>query len=109
MGHALEAHAQYTDLLHGEGVAIGTVLEIEAAERLGLSPKGTANRARALLEGFGLPASATPERLAAAWPFALADKKRVGRTLALPVVTTVGEGRVERIAIDDLRRALLPD
>jgi shikimate kinase/3-dehydroquinate synthase len=107
VGHALESQGQYTRLLHGEAVAIGTVAELAAAERLGLSPPGVAERARALLERLGLPTSTTEEELAAAWPFVLADKKRAASSLKLPVVSAPGAGVVARVGLDELRRALL--
>lgn len=44
-GHALERATGYSDrLLHGEGVAIGTVLAFRLSERLGLCPQGTTAR-----------------------------------------------------------------
>jgi 3-dehydroquinate synthetase len=107
VGHALEAHGGYASLLHGEAVAVGTVLELEAAERLGLSPVGIARRAEALLARFGLPTRATREEVRAAWPFALSDKKRTATSVALPVVTGEGQGHVERVSLDALRDALL--
>ncbi len=107
VGHALEAHGGYDRWLHGEGVAIGTVLELEATERLGLTPSGTAQRAERILSRLGLPTRATREELEAAWPFVSADKKKDASFLKLPVVTGWGEGRVVRTALDDLRRALL--
>jgi 3-dehydroquinate synthetase len=108
VGHALEAHAGYTGLLHGEAVAIGTVLEIEACERLGLSPAGTASRAEALFQRMGLPTRAPRETVEAAWPFVLADKKRAAEAVKLPVVTGAGLGAMRRVAFTDLRAALLP-
>ena len=107
VGHALEAHAGYARLLHGEAVAIGTVVELAATERLGLTPAGTAARARALFERLALPTDATAADLAAAWPFVLSDKKRAATTLKLPVVTTVGAGAVESVEIEALRAAVL--
>ena len=107
VGHALEAHAGYARLLHGEAVAIGTVVELAAAERLGLTPAGTAARAKALFERLALPTDATHADLAAAWPFVLSDKKRAATTLKLPVVTAVGAGAVEAVAIEALRDAVL--
>jgi shikimate kinase/3-dehydroquinate synthase len=44
LGHALETHGGYTRLLHGEAVAVGTVLELAATERLGFTPAGLADR-----------------------------------------------------------------
>ena len=49
VGHALEAFGGYSRWLHGEAVAIGTVLEIAAAERLGFTPAGTHARAGVLV------------------------------------------------------------
>jgi len=106
IGHALEAHGGYTKWLHGEAVAIGTVIEIAAAERLGLTPIGMSERAATLLGRFRLPAGAPAEDIATAWPFVMADKKRTLTAVKLPVITAPGEGRVERIELDVLRKAL---
>lgn len=47
-GHALEAATQYSDrLLHGEGVAVGTVLAFELSQRLGLCAQECPSRVRA--------------------------------------------------------------
>jgi 3-dehydroquinate synthase len=54
--HALEAVAQYGDeLLHGEAVAIGMALAFELSARLGLCPRGEAERVRRHLDTVGLP------------------------------------------------------
>ncbi|MDB5219720.1 MAG: 3-dehydroquinate synthase [Myxococcaceae bacterium] len=107
VGHALEAHAGYARLLHGEAVAIGTVIELAATERLGLTPAGTSARAKALFERLALPTEATRTELTGAWPFVLSDKKRAATTLKLPVVTSIGAGAVEPLAITALRDAVL--
>ncbi len=55
-GHALEAWAGYSSrLLHGEAVAIGMAQAFRFSELQGLSPKGTAARVEAHLQGIGLP------------------------------------------------------
>jgi 3-dehydroquinate synthetase len=108
IGHALESHGGYTALLHGEAVAVGTVLELGAGERLGFTPAGTAERARALFERLGLPTNAPPADLAAAWPFVMSDKKRAATGVKLPVVTGPGRGDVARVELAALRDALLP-
>lgn len=106
VGHALESFGGFSRWLHGEAVAIGTMLEIAACEALGLSPVGTAKRAEALLVKAGLPTRVTRDELLAAWPYVLADKKRSGDTVAQAIVTGDGEARVERIALDRLRDAV---
>jgi shikimate kinase/3-dehydroquinate synthase len=110
VGHALEAHGGYARWLHGEAVAIGTVLEMRAAAALLGAPsaaRALADRVAALLERLGLPAAAPAGELAASWPYVTADKKRAGTRIKLPVVTAPGVAHVEPIALDDLRRAAL--
>jgi len=107
VGHALESHGGYARLLHGEAVAIGTVLELGATEHLGLTAAGVAARAKALFERLGLPTEVSQEDLIAAWPFVLSDKKRAATTLKLPIVSVIGAGSVARLPIDALRNALV--
>ena len=55
-GHALEAAAGYSDrLLHGEAVAIGTVLAFDFSARRGLAPAEDTARVAAHLKEVGLP------------------------------------------------------
>jgi len=107
VGHALETHGGYRRLLHGEAVAIGTVLELAAAERLGFTERGTSSRAAALFAQLALPTSATRDDLTEAWPFVLSDKKRAATTVKLPVVTRPGQGNVVRVELRELHDALL--
>ncbi len=107
VGHALESHGGYARLLHGEAVAIGTVIELRATEHLGLTAPGTTARAKALLVRMGLPTEASREELVAAWPFVLSDKKRTSTTLRLPIVTSIGAGSVARLPIAELHDAVV--
>jgi shikimate kinase/3-dehydroquinate synthase len=109
VGHALEAHGQYRRHLHGEAVAIGTIAEIRATARLGLTPPDLVERARALLTRVSLPTEVTRAEMVASWPFALADKKRVMTRIRLPVVTALGTARVEQVEVDALREAILAE
>jgi 3-dehydroquinate synthase len=57
-GHALEAATGFSDrLLHGEGVAIGTVLALDLSARLGVSPAADTQRFSRHLKSVGLPAA----------------------------------------------------
>lgn len=106
IGHALESHGNYTRWIHGEAVAIGTILELQATERLGFTPLGTSERAAALFTRFGLPTTARPSDVQAAWPFVMSDKKRTKTMVKLPVVTGWGAGRVEQVELETLKSAL---
>ena len=57
-GHALEAATGFSDrLIHGEGVAIGTVLAFQLSVRLGLCPGQDADRFARHLKAAGLPSA----------------------------------------------------
>jgi 3-dehydroquinate synthase len=59
-GHALEAECGFGEtLLHGEAVALGTVLAFDLSRRLGLCDAGEAERVVKHLTTLGLPVSAT--------------------------------------------------
>jgi shikimate kinase/3-dehydroquinate synthase len=109
VGHALETHGGFTRRLHGEAVAIGIAVELAAAERLGLTDGKVLEAARPLLHALGLPTQAGPSELAEAWIHASKDKKRAGNEIDWPIVTRIGEGRVVRIDLDTLRRAILAE
>ncbi|TWT96721.1 3-dehydroquinate synthase [Botrimarina colliarenosi] len=54
-GHALEAATGYSELLHGEAVAIGMVCASRLAESMGRIESSVTRRQVELLERFGLP------------------------------------------------------
>jgi shikimate kinase / 3-dehydroquinate synthase len=106
-GHALEANGGFTRRLHGEAVAIGMAVELAAAERLGLTGSSVREAAERVLGALGLPTKPAPSEIAEAWGHAAMDKKRAGAEIDWPIVSHAGEGRVVRITMDRLRRAIL--
>jgi shikimate kinase/3-dehydroquinate synthase len=107
VAHALEAHGGYSRLLHGEAVAIGMVVELTAAERLGLIDGRARAALEPLLRQLGLPITVSRSDLLGAWSFTLQDKKRAGSTLDWPLATGPGQSRVVRISTEKLREAIL--
>ena len=111
--HALEVEAGYGDaLLHGEAVAAGLCLAFDLSARLGLCPRGDAERVRSHLDERGLPTEVA--RLAdASWSadgllaHMMNDKKvRDGRP-AFVLVRGIGEAFVSRdVSLDDVRAVL---
>ncbi|MEZ4291730.1 MAG: 3-dehydroquinate synthase [Myxococcota bacterium] len=86
LAHAIETHARYRGILHGEAVSIGMVFAAERSEALGLSPAGTRDRLAALLERAGLPTRA-PDRPRRAYLSAIAvDKKKQGGNIHFVVL-----------------------
>jgi 3-dehydroquinate synthase len=54
-GHVIETLTGYSNVRHGEGVAMGMDFAARLAARLGLCDEALVRRQRALLERFGLP------------------------------------------------------
>ncbi len=106
IGHALEAHGGFGGWLHGEAVALGTVLEMRATAALGWTPPELVRRGAAVFASLGLPSLVDPAEVAGAWRFVASDKKRGGDSLALPVVTAAGHAHVRRVPIAELRDAV---
>jgi shikimate kinase/3-dehydroquinate synthase len=107
VGHAIEAHGGYARWLHGEAVAIGTVVEMRATAALGWTPPGLVERATALFTALGLPTHVDRAELAASWPFVASDKKRSGDAVRLPIVTEAGRSHVARVELTTFRDAVL--
>jgi shikimate kinase/3-dehydroquinate synthase len=106
VGHALETHGGYSRWLHGEAVALGTVVELRATATLGLTPPDLPARAAALFEALGLPSKVSASEVAASWRFVSGDKKRAGTQLKLPVVTAPGVSHVEKVPLTSLEKAV---
>ena len=101
-GHALEAATGYgARLLHGEGVAIGTVLAFKFSERLGHCPPGTHERVARHFASVGLPVS--PRDIQGPLPGAAQlleimrqDKKTETGRLVFILVKGIGQAFVAR-------------
>lgn len=101
-GHALEAETGYGGgLLHGEAVAIGMVMALTLANRLGHCKGNDAARLRTHLDATGLPGDLarlntggwTAERLLA---HMMKDKKTEGGKLTFILARAIGEAFIER-------------
>ena len=90
LAHAIETHARYRGILHGEAVAIGMVFAAERSEMLGFAPAGTRDRIAGVLERAGLP-TRPPQRSRGAYLSAIAvDKKKEGGRIHFVVSKGIG-------------------
>lgn len=98
VGHALEKYYHYEGISHGQGVAVGMAMITKAAEGVGLTAPGTAERIAALLEKTGLPVwdNAPLEEIARE---AGADKKNMGKELHLVLLKSLGESYIHPIPL----------
>jgi 3-dehydroquinate synthase len=104
-GHAVETLTGYGEVLHGEAVAIGTVVALRLGVRLGLTPPEVAARGEALLERLSLPTRGPLLDRAAVWDVISRDKKAtrqgvrwvVLEGLAMPTVVTPERADVDAV------------
>jgi 3-dehydroquinate synthase len=107
-GHAVETLTGY-DVLHGEAVAIGTVVALRLGARLGRTPPEVVARGEAVLERLGLPTRGPRLDRAQVWDVIARDKKAtrdgvrfvVLDGLALPTVVTPTREDVDAV-LDEL-------
>lgn len=104
-GHAVETLGGYGEALHGEAVAIGTVVALRLGARLGLTPDEVVVRGEAVLDRLGLPTRGPQLERAAVWDVIARDKKatRTGvrwvvlEGLAMPRVVTPDRAEVDAV------------
>jgi len=106
-GHAIEAMTHYSEYLHGEAVALGTLLAARLSERMGYAAPGLETKVRTLYELVGLP-TAMPQFDAEEWLDAMGhDKKNVGKKIRYILLRSIGESFICDAASDDEIRALI--
>lgn len=94
VGHGIEAAADYTDVLHGEAVAVGMMAAAEIGRRIGVTPPEVVERQRALLARFGLPTRGPK-----------LDADRVLAAIALD--KKVAGGAVRWVLLEDVGRTVI--
>lgn len=94
-GHAIEAHLQYQDWLHGEAVGCGMLMAADCSARHGWLDGDAVQRIARLLERAGLPL-APPAGLSATQMLDLmrGDKKNLNGQVRLVLFDGIGQARV---------------
>ena len=103
-GHAIESMTNYTAYLHGEAVALGTLMAARLSERLGHAPAGTEEKVCALYKAVGLPVE-IPDFTADDWLDAMGhDKKNVGSRIRYILLRGIGDAFIaEDVTDEDIR------
>lgn len=107
MGHALEAHSNYTSYTHGEAISLGLVAALRIGERLGVTKAPLGARVTELLARLGLPASLDAAPVEPALALVGHDKKRSGNHIRFVLVRDVESVELRDLTLDDIRRALV--
>jgi 3-dehydroquinate synthase len=105
VGHAIEKVTGYTQLTHGEAVAIGMVVASALGERMGITAAGTTDRLRKVLLSYQLPVDVN-------WPVddllaaIQSDKKRLAGKIYFVLLRQIGEAVLNPMDTADLARLL---
>lgn len=96
IGHAIEAEAGFGNLLHGEAISIGMVVEAQLGFQLGRTPLSTVKEVRFRLEMHGLPTTnpllLKPENLITRMQL---DKKNQNSGFSFALLREIGDCRLE--------------
>jgi len=106
-GHAIESMTHYTTFLHGEAVAMGTLMAARLSEQLGHAAGGTEERIRDCYQQAGLPTT-IPGFSADAWLDAMGhDKKNIGDRIRYILLHDIGNAFVaENVDSAAIRRLI---
>ncbi len=108
-GHALESVTSYTELLHGEAVAIGMRAAAEISRRMGLLSAEAVERQNRLLMRFGLPTASPgtdPEGVLKAIEL---DKKAASRAINWVLMEDIGRVSVRSDVPQELVRQVVEE
>ncbi|MEX2549667.1 MAG: 3-dehydroquinate synthase, partial [Nitriliruptoraceae bacterium] len=89
--HVVESLTDYTEVLHGEAVAIGMVLALRIGVRAGITDPALGDRAEDLLVALGLPVRAPALDREAIWSTMARDKKADGDEVRFVLLRGLGE------------------
>ncbi|MEQ1821447.1 MAG: 3-dehydroquinate synthase [Fimbriimonadaceae bacterium] len=106
IGHALEAGSGY-QLLHGEAISIGMVLESRLGEALGLTEPGTSDVVAECLNAAGLPVSLPPIPADQIMALMRNDKKATASGIGFSLLTSLGRCKLVESVPEDAILAVL--
>ncbi|MDX8390892.1 MAG: 3-dehydroquinate synthase [Mariprofundaceae bacterium] len=106
-GHAIESMTHYTKYLHGEAVALGTLLATRLSEQAGFARPGLETSIRDLYLQVGLPVD-IPQFSSEAWLDSMGhDKKNIGNRIRYILMHEIGDAFIAEGIDNDAIHALI--
>ncbi|MDQ7002044.1 MAG: 3-dehydroquinate synthase [Ghiorsea sp.] len=106
-GHAIESMTHYTTYLHGEAVALGTIMAARLSEQLGVADTGLETAVIDIFTVANLPTH-IPQFSADDWLDAMGhDKKNVGSLIRYILLRDIGDAYIAEDVTDANIRALI--
>ena len=106
IGHAVEAHAGYGQIMHGEAVAIGMVQISRVAEEKGLMPRGIALEIEKMCRKFDLPTSYENWDQDQLFEILSRDKKARGKKLKAVLLEDRGQAKIYELPLEEMKEFL---
>jgi 3-dehydroquinate synthase len=103
-GHAVEKYFDYKRYTHGEAVALGMAHITRNSAKLGITENGTLKYLEKVLERFQLPNRTPQMEMTSVEDIIMLDKKNTGDGINLIMIRKIGEGFIEKIKMDDLKK-----
>jgi len=106
-GHAIESMTHYTTYLHGEAVALGTIMAARLSEQLGVASSGLEAAVTDIFIAAKLPTQ-IPQFSAEDWLDAMGhDKKNVGSLIRYILLRDIGDAYIaEDVTDSDIRQLI---
>ncbi len=107
-GHAIESMTGYSKYLHGEAVALGTLMAARLSHMLGQTAESLEPRIQHLYEAAGLPVT-IPPFTADEWLDAMGhDKKNIGSRIRYILLRDIGDAFIaENVSDSDIRSLIV--
>jgi len=106
-GHAIESMTHYTRYLHGEAVALGTIMAARLSEQLGFAKQGLETQVVDIFKQAELP-TVVPQFSADDWLGAMGhDKKNIGSLIRYILLRDIGNAFIaEDVSDADIRKLI---
>lgn len=104
VGHALESHAGYERLMHGEAIGLGLLAALRIGVKLGHTPSDLVERTQRLLARLGLMTAIEREPLAEAAELIGHDKKRSSGSVSFVFARGLGDVLPIALDLEELKR-----
>jgi 3-dehydroquinate synthase len=105
IGHGIEKLGNFTELSHGEAVAVGMAAAAKLGENAGITNSGCHKRLAAILKSLALPTALThaPEEV---YEALLSDKKRQGDGIHFIFIEDFGRTEVRKVPVAELKQMM---
>ncbi len=105
IGHGAERLGNYTELSHGEAVAVGMAAAVKMGNSIGITKDGCYERLIPILQTFSLPTRLT-HPVEEVYESMLSDKKTQGNGIHFVFIEDFGKSLVKKVPVTELKQMM---